>query len=112
MTITARTTAPTTTSAIISTSSLRRHLGADLHHVERLALVLRLLRLDAVGEHGHAERAGDGDHLGIGLERLRGAQQVDALVRVLLDPHAAAAGAAAHAELLVAVHLLHLGARP
>src|SRR5436190_6612041 len=91
---------------------LGRHLGDDLHHVERLDLVLELLRLDPVREHGHAERAGDGDHLGVGLEGLLGAQQVDALVRVLLDPHAPAARPAAHAELLVAVHLLHLGARP
>ena len=39
--------------------------------------------------------------LGIGLERLLGAQQVHALVRILLHPHAAAAGAAAHAEAAV-----------
>src|SRR5438874_8241756 len=89
--------------------TLGRHLGDDLHHVERLDLVLELLRLDPVREHGHAERAGDGDHLGVGLEGLLGAQQVDALVRVLLDPHAPAARPAAHAELLVAVHLLHPG---
>src|SRR5213592_3974246 len=92
--------------------TLGRHLGDDLHHVERLDLVLELLRLDPVREHGHAERAGDGDHLGVGLEGLGGAQQVDALVRVLLDPHAPAARPAAHAELLMAAHLLHLGARP
>ena len=49
---------------------LRRHLVDDLHHVEGLDLLLEVLRLDAVGEHGHAERARDGDDLGIRRERL------------------------------------------
>ncbi|TMB58824.1 MAG: hypothetical protein E6J56_01730 [Deltaproteobacteria bacterium] len=36
---------------------LPRHAVHDLHDVERLDLVLEVLRLDAVGEHRHAERA-------------------------------------------------------
>src|SRR6266581_5610108 len=58
---------------------LPRHAVHDLHDVERLDLVLEVLRLDAVGEHRHAERARDRDHLGVRLERLIGAQQVHAL---------------------------------
>src|SRR4029453_6248935 len=70
----------------------------DLHHVERLHALLEVLRLDAVGEHGHAERTRHGDYLGIGLQGLVGTQQVHALVGGLLDPPATAARAAAAAE--------------
>ena len=57
-------------------------VGDDLHHVESGQLVLFLaLRLEAVVDHGHAERAGDGDRVRVGLERLLDAAQVDALCR-------------------------------
>src|SRR6185369_7249275 len=82
---------------------LGRDLVDDLDDVERLDLVLEVLRLDAVRQHGHAERARHGDHLGVRLQRLVGAQEVHALVGILLDPHATAASAAAHAEAVVLV---------
>ena len=85
-------------------------LGDQLHHVEGRNLLLHALRLEAVVDHRHAERAGDGDGVGIGLQRLLDAADVDPLCRLLLHPHATAAGAAAHAEAAVALHLLQLHA--
>src|SRR5262245_43290819 len=102
--------APRMTVSARDTSLLHRAVD-DLHHVERLHPLLEVLRLDPVGEHRHAERARHGDDLGVGLQRLVGAQQVDPLVCRLLDPHATAAGAAAAPEVVVAVgNLLDLGA--
>src|SRR5829696_3598629 len=76
----------------------------DLHVVLRLAVLL--LRVQRVAEHRDAERARGGDDVGIQLERLIGALGVDPLADLLLHPHARAAGAAAEAAVLAAVHLL------
>src|SRR5690606_40740151 len=58
-----------------------------------------------------AERAGGGDDVRVEGEGLVDALVVDALADPLLHPHPGAAGAAAEAALLVAVHLLVAQAR-
>jgi electron transfer flavoprotein alpha subunit len=84
-------------------------LGDDLHHVEGRQLVLFLaLGLDAVVDHGHAERAGDGDRVGLVSRACSTRIMLTRLSGVLLHPHAAAAGAAAHAEPAAALHLLEV----
>src|SRR4051812_20659645 len=82
----------------------------DLAHVQDLDVVLRLavllLGVQRVAQHRDAERAGGGDDVGVELERLLGALGVNPLADLLLHPHARAAGAAAEAAVLAAVHLL------
>src|SRR6476661_181637 len=76
----------------------------DLHVV--LGLAVLLLLVQRVAEHRDAERAGRGDDVGVELEGLLGALDVDLLADLLFHPHARAAGAAAEAAVLAAVHLL------
>src|SRR3984893_15903121 len=83
----------------------------DFHHVEGLDLLLQLFGLDAVAEHRHTVRAGDGDDLGISLKGLLGTEQIHPFIRVFLDPHPPSASTAAHAEFMVALHLVNLSPR-
>src|SRR5216683_6537650 len=83
----------------------------DFHHVEGLDLLLQLFGLDAIAEHRHTVRAGDGDDLRVSLKRLLGAEQIHPFIRIFLYPHPPSAGTAAHAEFMVAFHLVNFSAR-
>src|SRR5690606_39290476 len=76
-----------------------------------LGLAVVLLAVHGVREHDEAERAGGGHDVRVEGEGLVDALVVDALADPLLHPHPGAAGAAAEAALLVAVHLLVAQAR-
>ena len=87
----------------------------QLRHVDDLQRLLRLaralLRGHRVAEHDQAVRAARRDGVRIGAERLVDPLGVDPLADPLLHPHPRAAGAAAEAALLAAVHLLRLARR-
>jgi hypothetical protein len=68
------------------------------------AFIESVLGLEAVLEHLDAERAGDRDGAGAGLHDLLGPVPGDPR-RLLIEPHLAAAGAAAERALAAAGHL-------
>src|SRR5438094_4790080 len=96
----------------------RRFRGRPIHRVgqvlgEVLHLKLRFRALggDAVAEHRQAEGARRRDPRRLGPQSLLDAVVVDARPDLLLHPHAAAAGPAAEASLVVALDLDELRAR-
>ncbi len=89
----------------VGSDRAQQHLG-DVEHLDGLAGgPLHPALRDAVGEHGHAERAGGGDEVGGEREGLVGAVEVDPGAEVLVHPHPRPAGAAAERLLPVPRHL-------
>src|SRR5437870_5961280 len=86
-------------------------VGQVLGEVLHLELRFGALGGDAVAEHRQAEGARRRDPRRLGPQSLLDAVVVDARPDLLLHPHAAAAGAAAEAALVVALDLDELRAR-
>ena len=86
-------------------AALAQHdrLGQQLGDVLLLHALFFFVRLEAVGEHRHAERAAARDRLRAGVEQLQRALDVHAVLVLLFHEHLRAAGAAAQALVLVPV---------
>src|ERR1700689_5271000 len=97
----------------ITTRSLRADAGGFGDQFGEVADAHRFFQragFDRVFEHRHAERASDGDALGLGLLQLVEALLIDARALVLFLPEASAAGAAAERAILRLLDLLELRA--
>src|SRR5438034_6391080 len=90
----------------------RKGFGEELGDVDRTDGTVSpgLRRLEAVLEHGHAERALRRDGRGTGGESLCGPRLVDPRATCLLHPHAPSAGAATERVAAAVLHLPQLEA--
>ena len=66
-----------------------------------------ILCCNAVGHHGQAERAGDGDSVGTSVQGLGDSAGADAFCGGIVEPHAATAGAAASGLTAVPGHFFY-----
>ena|SRR5579859_620837 len=87
--------------------SLLDGVGDDFGDILDLHLIFGLDTFDAVFEHGDAEGAGGGQHLGLCLQSLVDTGLVDALADLLLHPDAPTTTAAAEALVAMATHFCH-----
>src|SRR5919199_3525880 len=92
-----------TTMSIVETVS--KSVGYDLGNIPHGKALLDIQRAHAVLEHGHAERASDGNAAGLGADGLVEAIVADAGAAFFLHEGARAAGPAAEAALATARQL-------
>src|SRR2546423_11009839 len=79
--------------------TVSKSLGYDLGNIADREALLHVERANAVLEHGHAERAGDGNAAGLGADGFVEAIVADAGAALFLHKRARAAGPAAEAAL-------------